>query len=203
MHCITILLEAKQIIRSLLKLNPDERMSLEAFLSHPWINGGTANAAPLTGTITRMQSFNSGRKGRVIRLFLFNQNAIFLWEKSDYWRINCSTDCQAKTLFSNFAITDESVEQTGLVSQCSTTTLDVEPSLDSKANFANKIIKERISESSEDGSDNLAGADNVSVEADPGKGTSDGQLATGGSHMVQFGTTNIIADDLPPQTESS
>ncbi|CEP00998.1 unnamed protein product (mitochondrion) [Plasmodiophora brassicae] len=56
--------QPKQMIRALLKIVPEERMSLADFLASPWIQGKQAKSAPLTSTLNRMQSFNSGRKSK-------------------------------------------------------------------------------------------------------------------------------------------
>ena len=84
------------------------------------------------------------------------------------------------------------------MSQYSTTIMDAEPSIDSKANFATTIAKKRISESSaEEEGDSQAGADRVSVETESGKASPDTQTpGAGTTYTVQFGSANIIAD--PP-----
>jgi len=72
--------EAKNLIRGLLKSNPNDRMSIDDFLSSPWMRGEGVKDKELPLIINRLDKFNQGR--RRFRALVFAKLASKKFKKS-------------------------------------------------------------------------------------------------------------------------
>ncbi|KAM1018489.1 hypothetical protein ACFX13_040714 [Malus domestica] len=77
-----ISLSAKQLISSLLKVDPDKRPSAQELLDHPWVVGLSAREDQMDAEIvSRLQSFNARRKLRAAAIASVWTSSIFLRTK--------------------------------------------------------------------------------------------------------------------------
>lgn len=152
------------MIRALLKIVPEERMSLADFLASPWIRGKQAKSAPLTSTLNRMQSFNSGRKSKV-------------------WRV-CVVARPRR------ALTWPMVSQGGLMSQTSNLDLSYSQSeTRDRERIATNAIQQRIVEATEDDDSDVDAGAAAKASAVTTPTTSKPPISNSGAgekHTVQF-----------------
>ncbi|KAF4381252.1 calcium and calcium/calmodulin-dependent serine/threonine-protein kinase [Cannabis sativa] len=73
---------AKQLIKSLLTVDPQKRPSAVELLDHPWVRGDLAKEEQMDGeVVTRLQSFNARRKFRAAAIASVLSSSIFLRTK--------------------------------------------------------------------------------------------------------------------------
>lgn len=81
-----ISMEAKDLIRGLLKVDPRERFSVDQVLMHPWIKSATVPTSVLSGALSELRAFNASRRGNVIKQgFLTKQGHIMKnWKRRSF-----------------------------------------------------------------------------------------------------------------------
>ncbi|KAL5735248.1 hypothetical protein ACOSP7_033109 [Xanthoceras sorbifolium] len=90
---------AKQLISSLLAVDPHRRPSAQELLNHPWVNGDSAKEDQMDAeVVSRLQSFNARRKLRAAALASICCSKVFLRTK------------KLKTLLGTYDLTQEEIE---------------------------------------------------------------------------------------------
>eukprot|EP01088_Endostelium_zonatum_P016445 TRINITY_DN4445_c0_g2_i1.p1 TRINITY_DN4445_c0_g2~~TRINITY_DN4445_c0_g2_i1.p1 ORF type:complete len:364 (-),score=97.35 TRINITY_DN4445_c0_g2_i1:49-1140(-) len=81
---------AKDLIRKLLVVDPQLRLTAEEALKHPWVKGGEATSEVLTGAITELRKFNAKKKwkGAILATMMMNR----LGSKGKKLRLNSSME---------------------------------------------------------------------------------------------------------------
>ncbi|KAK1577461.1 hypothetical protein Q3G72_021961 [Acer saccharum] len=90
---------AKQLISSLLAVDPHRRPSALELLNHPWVNGDSAKEDPMDAeVVSRLKSFNARRKLRAVALASICCSTVFSRTK------------KLKTLIGSYDLTAEEIE---------------------------------------------------------------------------------------------
>jgi len=76
---------AKDLIQQLLVAEPEQRLTAQQALQHPWIIGDTAESAPLAEATTKLRVLNAKRK---LKVYFIVNNAHVKLNRLDKMRID-------------------------------------------------------------------------------------------------------------------
>ncbi len=108
--------EAKNLIRGLLKLEPSHRISLDTFLSSPWIKGEGVNDRELPMVVTRLEKLNKGRRKFRVRHTSLHRSAAPLHPITSTVRTRLCDKCETKPPALHFTIASNTNHQARSVS---------------------------------------------------------------------------------------
>jgi CRP-like cAMP-binding protein len=193
---------AKDLLRKLLRAEPERRLTVEGLLTHPWISGGAARDGAIAGSAERLRGFVDAHRRLRATAFSMMLRAAQAQGAAETKRLGASGRFEATLLASAFRMFD--ADGKGFIDAA-----DVQRVMrdvthrECDDNEANELLGGGAGGSG--GSGSGSGSDGTSTGGSGGTGStgggaSGGGASVGGARTVQYGDYLSMMSAMPRRT---